>query len=178
VARGYKPSLTPLFQARALHAAATNIIFAPVRKELLTKASVLPDLGSSLPLVQFKKEKKRQPHPKEPQPPAFTAAFSVFSEHIKEIEKRKRKEKKKEEMPRQGRRTIAAPTRSSAPSRPGAAAGPPARVAGPTPPQQRPASTLAHPPAAAGAPGTHAPQTSSSSSQGPGLFGQMASTAA
>ncbi|KAB2580476.1 hypothetical protein BFW01_g3520 [Lasiodiplodia theobromae] len=73
-------------------------------------------------------------------------------------------------MPRQ--------SRGSAPARRSAPAPAPARpaVAPPQPPHQqaRPASTAAHPPAPQQAqPPMQAPQ-----SQGPGLFGQMASTAA
>ena len=66
-------------------------------------------------------------------------------------------------MPRQSRGR-------GAPSRPTAA---PARPAVSTPtPQTRPASTAAHPPTQTA---QHAPPQAS---QGPGLFGQMASTAA
>jgi len=70
-------------------------------------------------------------------------------------------------MPRQSR------GRSAAPSRPVAA---PARpnVTPPQPPQARSASTAAHPPAQA----QQAPPPAAQQSAGPGLFGQMASTAA
>ncbi|MCJ1260012.1 hypothetical protein MMC24_007852 [Lignoscripta atroalba] len=73
-------------------------------------------------------------------------------------------------MPRQGRRAAAAPSRS-APSRPTVA---PARP-NVTPPQQptRPAGTLAHPPAS-----SQQAQKPTQAGQSPGLFGQMASTAA
>ncbi|RMZ89434.1 hypothetical protein DV736_g3344, partial [Chaetothyriales sp. CBS 134916] len=68
-------------------------------------------------------------------------------------------------MPRSSRGTGASPR---APTRPTA----PARV--PAPPQQRPMSTTARPPATQQAP----PPTTAQQSNGPGLFGQMASTAA
>ncbi|KUL83903.1 hypothetical protein ZTR_06832 [Talaromyces verruculosus] len=72
-------------------------------------------------------------------------------------------------MPRQSRgRGPAAPARS-APTRPTAA---PARPAPPHQQQSAPHSTAAHPPAAQQAPPMPV------QSQGPGLFGQMASTAA
>lgn len=70
-------------------------------------------------------------------------------------------------MPRQQRR--AAPARS-APARPVAA---PARPAAPT--QSRSASTMAHPPATTS---QAKPPATTAQQQGPGLFGQMASTAA
>ncbi|KAH8703827.1 hypothetical protein BGW36DRAFT_355227 [Talaromyces proteolyticus] len=70
-------------------------------------------------------------------------------------------------MPRQSRgRAPAAPARS-APTRPTAA---PARPAAPHTQQSQPHSTAAHPPAPV--------QQAPAQSQGPGLFGQMASTAA
>ncbi|KAJ5114686.1 hypothetical protein NUU61_000445 [Penicillium alfredii] len=71
-------------------------------------------------------------------------------------------------MPRQRRGAAPTPARS-APTRPTAA---PARPA-PAPQQQQPHSTAAHPP-------QHAPQQAPpvQQSSGPGLFGQMASTAA
>ncbi|EED13911.1 CHCH domain protein [Talaromyces stipitatus ATCC 10500] len=72
-------------------------------------------------------------------------------------------------MPRQSRgRGPAAPARS-APTRPTAA---PARPAAPQQHQSQPHSTAAHPPAPQQAPPMPV------QSQGPGLFGQMASTAA
>ncbi|KAK8154988.1 hypothetical protein BKA80DRAFT_257326 [Phyllosticta citrichinensis] len=73
-------------------------------------------------------------------------------------------------MPRQGRGS-AAPRRSApapAPARPSAPA--------PAPQQHRPATTAAHPPAAT--PQQPHPPAGQAPSQGPGLFGQMASTAA
>lgn len=69
-------------------------------------------------------------------------------------------------MPRQSR----GPARS-APSRPTAAPAP--RPAAPQQQQTRPASTAAHPPQQ-----QQAPPQAQQGSQGPGLFGQMASTAA
>ncbi|KAL1959599.1 hypothetical protein VTO42DRAFT_1634 [Malbranchea cinnamomea] len=77
-------------------------------------------------------------------------------------------------MPRQRRGAAPTPSRS-APARPTAA---PAHPAAPTAQQQRPASTVAAPPAAASQapPAQHAPPVQQS--QGPGLFAQMASTAA
>ena len=71
-------------------------------------------------------------------------------------------------MPRQ--RRSAAPARS-APSRPTAA---PARQVPPSGQQHRPATTAAHPSAVGNKPGVPAQQ----GGQAPGLFGQMASTAA
>ena len=74
-------------------------------------------------------------------------------------------------MPRQrggSSRGPAVPVRS-APSRPTTA---PARP-NVTPPQQRSATTAAHPPTA-----TQQPQAPAQASQGSGLFGQMMSTAA
>lgn len=70
-------------------------------------------------------------------------------------------------MPRQGRSGGG----SRAPSRPTVA---PSR---PAPQQQRPATTVAHPPARA-APTAQPPAVQQQGSAGPGLFGQMASTAA
>jgi hypothetical protein len=66
-------------------------------------------------------------------------------------------------MPRQSR-----PTRSAAPSRPTVA------PRAPAPQQQRPATTMAAPPQQHAAP----PAAAAAPSAGPGLFGQMASTAA
>ncbi|KAK7541309.1 hypothetical protein BKA81DRAFT_306272 [Phyllosticta paracitricarpa] len=74
-------------------------------------------------------------------------------------------------MPRQGRGS-AAPRRSApapAPARPSAPA--------PAPQQHRPATTAAHPPQQHQQPHPPAAQAPAAS-QGPGLFGQMASTAA
>ncbi|RHZ47291.1 coiled-coil-helix-coiled-coil-helix domain-containing protein [Aspergillus thermomutatus] len=78
-------------------------------------------------------------------------------------------------MPRQRRGAAPAPTAArSAPTRPTVAPARPA--AAPTAQQHQPHSTAAHPPAAAQqAPPPMAPVQQSS---GPGLFGQMASTAA
>ncbi|CAI7668717.1 unnamed protein product [Penicillium bialowiezense] len=70
-------------------------------------------------------------------------------------------------MPRQRRGAAPTPARS-APTRPTAA---PARPAAPTQQQSQPHSTAAHPPAQQAAPVQQ-------QSAGPGLFGQMASTAA
>ncbi|KIW07809.1 uncharacterized protein PV09_01730 [Verruconis gallopava] len=70
-------------------------------------------------------------------------------------------------MPRQSRGRPAAPSRpTAAPARPSVPA------AQPHPTQNRTASTVAHPPA------QQAPPAPVQQSQGPGLFGQMASTAA
>ncbi|BCS22919.1 uncharacterized protein APUU_31144S [Aspergillus puulaauensis] len=74
-------------------------------------------------------------------------------------------------MPRQRRGAAPTPARS-APTRPTAPAQP-ARA--PYGQQQQPHSTAAHPPAASQAPPAPAPAQQSA---GPGLFGQMASTAA
>ena len=74
-------------------------------------------------------------------------------------------------MPRQNRGRPA-PAPSRAPSRPTAA--PAARPAAPQQQQTRPASTAAYPPQAQ----HQAPPAAPQASQGPGLFGQMASTAA
>ncbi|KAJ5154186.1 uncharacterized protein N7500_009625 [Penicillium coprophilum] len=71
-------------------------------------------------------------------------------------------------MPRQQRRAAPTPARS-APSRPTAAPARPA--AAPSQQQSQPHSTAAHPPQAQQAPPVQ-------QSAGPGLFGQMASTAA
>jgi hypothetical protein len=71
-------------------------------------------------------------------------------------------------MPRQGRSGSAAPRRPTvAPSRPAPAAQ-----------QTRPATTAAYPPARAAPPPPAPVQAQAPQSQGPGLFGQMASTAA
>jgi coiled-coil-helix-coiled-coil-helix domain-containing protein 2 len=64
--------------------------------------------------------------------------------------------------------------RSAAPSRPSVA---PARSSIPQT-QSRPATTAAYPPAAQRAPTKPATAQGQQGSQGPGLFGQMASTAA
>ncbi|KAK5010014.1 hypothetical protein BJ546DRAFT_108804 [Cryomyces antarcticus] len=69
-------------------------------------------------------------------------------------------------MPRQSRGSAPPRRPVAAPSRP--------NVTPPQPANARPASSMAHPPANAQQP--HAPQQTAS--QGPGLFGQMASTAA
>ncbi|OJJ61315.1 hypothetical protein ASPSYDRAFT_67140 [Aspergillus sydowii CBS 593.65] len=76
-------------------------------------------------------------------------------------------------MPRQRRGAAPAPTPArSAPTRPTAPAQP---ARSPYGQQQQPHSTAAHPPAASQAPPAPAPTQQSA---GPGLFGQMASTAA
>lgn len=73
-------------------------------------------------------------------------------------------------MPRQ--RRGAAPARS-APARPTPA---PARPSAPMQPQARPSSTMAHPPATINKAGP--PAQAGQQQRSPGLFGQMASTAA
>ncbi|KAF2089961.1 hypothetical protein K490DRAFT_35263 [Saccharata proteae CBS 121410] len=73
-------------------------------------------------------------------------------------------------MPRQSRG-------SAPPRRPAVAPARPA-VNPPQPAQSRPASTAAHPPAQQHAPQATPPAQQAQGSQGPGLFGQMASTAA
>ncbi|KKY17649.1 putative chch domain-containing protein [Phaeomoniella chlamydospora] len=79
-------------------------------------------------------------------------------------------------MPRQSRGRSSAPAPSRAPTRPQAV---PARPAAPQQQQTRPASTAAYPPPAqVGHPPAGAQQAPPQASQGPGLFGQMASTAA